>query len=118
MGRVSIWCCHPWSRLPDEEIFRKARLSVCAIVAKIHTIDWTVELLKNPILRTGMRANWYGLFGESPRVGFKLETAIAPPSWASALRVPMADNELEYDELDAAAMKMSPGIRELGCSKR
>lgn len=48
----------------DEEIFRKARLSVCAMVAKVHTIDWTVELLKNPLLRTGMRSNWYGIFGE------------------------------------------------------
>ena len=50
---------------PDEEIFRKARLAVCAIVAKIHTIDWTVELLKTSTLRIGMRANWYGIFGES-----------------------------------------------------
>ncbi|CAN0555694.1 unnamed protein product, partial [Ectocarpus sp. 12 AP-2014] len=47
-----------------EEIFRKARLGVSAIVAKVHTIDWTVELLKNPILRTAMRANWYGIIGE------------------------------------------------------
>lgn len=48
----------------DEEIFRKARLSLCAVVAKVHTIDWTVELLNNPILRTAMRGNWYGLMGE------------------------------------------------------
>lgn len=48
----------------DEEIFRKTRLSVSAIVAKVHTIDWTVELLKNGIMRTGMRANWYGIIGE------------------------------------------------------
>lgn len=51
-------------RRADEEIFRKTRLTVSAIVAKVHTIDWTVELLKNPILRTAMRANWYGVIGE------------------------------------------------------
>ncbi|CAN0517501.1 unnamed protein product, partial [Ectocarpus sp. 8 AP-2014] len=57
-----IAAAHPtWD---DEEIFRKARLGVSAIVAKVHTIDWTVELLKNPILRTAMRANWYGIIGE------------------------------------------------------
>ncbi|CAM9858665.1 unnamed protein product [Ectocarpus sp. 4 AP-2014] len=57
-----IAAAHPtWN---DEEIFRKARLGVSAIVAKVHTIDWTVELLKNPILRTAMRANWYGIIGK------------------------------------------------------
>ena len=58
----------PLPCLTDEEIFRKTRLTVSAIVAKVHTIDWTVELLKNPILRTGMRANWYGIIGECNRV--------------------------------------------------
>ena len=37
---------------------------MCAIVAKIHTIDWTVELLKTDVLRAGMRINWYGIIGE------------------------------------------------------
>ncbi|CAN0536576.1 unnamed protein product, partial [Laminaria digitata] len=49
----------------DEEIFRKARLAVCAIVAKVHTIDWTVELLKTSTLRLAMKANWYGLIRKS-----------------------------------------------------
>lgn len=30
--------------LCDEEIFRKARLATSAVIAKIHTIDWTVEV--------------------------------------------------------------------------
>jgi alpha-dioxygenase len=30
--------------LDDEGIFRKARLVVSAVVAKVHTIDWTVEV--------------------------------------------------------------------------
>lgn len=38
----------------DDDIFNKARLAVAAIVAKIHTVDWTVELLKNRTLEVGM----------------------------------------------------------------
>ncbi|GKE10147.1 alpha-dioxygenase 1-like protein, partial [Tanacetum coccineum] len=48
----------------DETIFRHARLVTSAVIAKIHTIDWTVQLLKTDTLHAGMRANWYGLFGK------------------------------------------------------
>lgn len=34
--------------LSDEGIFRKARLVTSAVVAKIHTIDWTVEVCTYP----------------------------------------------------------------------
>ena len=43
----------------DEELYRHARLVTSAVIAKIHTIDWTVELLKTDTLLAGMRANWY-----------------------------------------------------------
>lgn len=42
----------------DENIFRHARLVTSAVIAKIHTIDWTVQLLKTDTLHAGMRANW------------------------------------------------------------
>ncbi|XP_021662121.2 alpha-dioxygenase PIOX [Hevea brasiliensis] len=50
--------------LKDEELYRHARLVTAAVIAKIHTIDWTVELLKTDTLLAGMRANWYGLLGK------------------------------------------------------
>ncbi|XP_028778628.1 alpha-dioxygenase 1-like [Neltuma alba] len=50
--------------LEDEDLYRHARLVTAAVVAKIHTIDWTVELLKTDTLLAGMRANWYGLLGK------------------------------------------------------
>ncbi|KAB2085137.1 hypothetical protein ES319_A05G380300v1 [Gossypium barbadense] len=50
--------------LNDEELYRYARLVTSAVIAKIHTIDWTVELLKTDMLLAGMRANWYGLLGK------------------------------------------------------
>ncbi|KAJ0111721.1 hypothetical protein Patl1_02684 [Pistacia atlantica] len=50
--------------LEDEKLYRHARLVTSAVIAKIHTIDWTVELLKTDTLLAGMRANWYGLLGK------------------------------------------------------
>ena len=43
------------------EMFEKARLINSALIAKIHTVEWTPALLDNPVLHLGMRANWYGL---------------------------------------------------------
>ncbi|XP_059670194.1 alpha-dioxygenase PIOX-like isoform X2 [Cornus florida] len=51
--------------LEDEDLYRHARLVTSAVIAKIHTIDWTVELLKTNTLLVGMRANWYGLLGKT-----------------------------------------------------
>ena len=48
----------------DDEIFRVARLVNNALVAKIHTVDWTTAILPNPALQIGMNANWWGLAGD------------------------------------------------------
>lgn len=45
---------HPELADNDEKVFNLARLVVSAIVAKIHTVDWTVELLKTDTLEVGM----------------------------------------------------------------
>ncbi|XP_058068717.1 alpha-dioxygenase 1-like [Magnolia sinica] len=54
-----------YPQLEDEELYRYARLVTSAVIAKIHTIDWTAELLKMDTLRAGMQANWYGLLGKT-----------------------------------------------------
>jgi len=46
----------------DEEIFQVARLVVSAEIAKIHTIEWTTQLLYGEPLFLGMNSNWSGLF--------------------------------------------------------
>ncbi len=46
-------------------IFDKARLINCALIAKIHTVEWTPAILAHPALKIAMRANWFGLVGES-----------------------------------------------------
>lgn len=47
--------------MTDQELFEKSRIVISALVAKIHTIDWTVELLKTPLLDKGMNSNWDGV---------------------------------------------------------
>ncbi len=46
-----------------EELFQVARLVVAAEIAKIHTIEWTPQLLYDEPLYKGMNANWNGLLG-------------------------------------------------------
>ena len=48
----------------DAQIFRVARMVNNALMAKIHTVDWTPAILPHPALQIGMNANWWGLAGE------------------------------------------------------
>jgi hypothetical protein len=48
----------------DDQVFAKARLVNAALMAKIHTVEWTPAILGHPALQIGMRANWFGLAGE------------------------------------------------------
>jgi hypothetical protein len=47
-----------------DQIFDKARLVNCALMAKIHTVEWTPAILGHPTLQIAMNANWWGLVGE------------------------------------------------------
>lgn len=52
---------------PDRDgdwLFEKARLINAAVIAKIHTVEWTPALLNNPTMRYAMRGNWWGALGE------------------------------------------------------
>jgi hypothetical protein len=50
-----------WS---DDELFEHARLVIAALLAKIHTVEWTPAILGHPALQIGMRANWWGIAEE------------------------------------------------------
>jgi hypothetical protein len=53
---------HPaWT---DDELFAKARLITAALMAKIHTVEWTPAIIAHPTTKFGMRANWYGILGK------------------------------------------------------
>jgi hypothetical protein len=45
----------------DDRLYGVARLVNAAVMAKIHTIEWTPALLPNPCLSVALGANWYGL---------------------------------------------------------
>jgi hypothetical protein len=55
----------------DERLFLTARLVNSALLAKIHTVEWTPGILANSVLGTAMHSNWYG----------------ALPTWAKRFRI-------------------------------
>lgn len=60
-------CDHLKARYPeltDEQLFEKARLINAALVAKIHTVEWTPAVISHPTTLLAMRINWWGLLGE------------------------------------------------------
>jgi hypothetical protein len=49
---------------PDDKLYDRARLINAAVMAKIHTVEWTPAVIAHPTTVRGMHANWYGLVGE------------------------------------------------------
>jgi hypothetical protein len=45
----------------DNRLFNVARLINAALMAKIHSVEWTPAILPNKTLETGLNSNWYGL---------------------------------------------------------
>jgi hypothetical protein len=54
----------------DDQLFDRARLVNAALMAKIHTVEWTPAIIAHPTTRYAMHANWWGLVGE--RLGRRL----------------------------------------------
>lgn len=53
----------------DNRLFNVARLINAAVMAKIHSVEWTPAILPNPALEVGLNANWYGLLTNLFRSG-------------------------------------------------
>ncbi|MBE9128543.1 MULTISPECIES: peroxidase family protein [unclassified Coleofasciculus] len=53
-----------YSDWKDDKLFNHARLINAALLAKIHTVEWTPAILGHPALQIAMRANWWGLLGK------------------------------------------------------
>jgi hypothetical protein len=45
---------------PDERVYQTARLIVSALIAKIHTVEWTPAILATKAAEQALRSNWYG----------------------------------------------------------
>ncbi len=48
----------------DDQLFDHARLINAALLAKIHTIEWTPAILPHPATNIALNANWCGLLGK------------------------------------------------------
>lgn len=49
----------------DDWLFQKGRLINSALMAKIHTVEWTPALMDSSIGRMAMRGNFWGVMGET-----------------------------------------------------
>ncbi|WP_068830146.1 peroxidase family protein [Pseudomonas sp. BMS12] len=50
----------------DQWLYDHARLVTAALMAKIHTVEWTPAVIANPVTERAMYANWWGLLGAGP----------------------------------------------------
>jgi len=58
----------------DDCLFNVARLINAALMAKIHSVEWTPAILPNQTLETGLNSNWYGLLTFLLRKGKERKT--------------------------------------------
>lgn len=60
-----------YPRFDDQRLYEVGWLVTSAVIAKIHTVEWTTTVLRHPALQAGMNANWWGIAGETvkKRVG-------------------------------------------------
>jgi hypothetical protein len=58
-------CDHLKEHYPDwddQQLFNVARLINAAVMAKIHSVEWTPAILPNYRLDLSLNSNWYGMF--------------------------------------------------------
>lgn len=70
-------CDHLKAAYPDwddNRLFNVARLINAAVMAKIHSVEWTPAILPNPALDAGLNGNWFGLLTNFLRKGKNRKT--------------------------------------------
>lgn len=75
----------------DEKLFQMARKVNVAQIARIHTIQWTEDLLQHPTLQLGMHADWYGFLGQ--RLKMYLMRLEHRHSWLKPILKPFKSND-------------------------
>jgi heme peroxidase len=94
--------------LTADELFEVARLVISAEIAKIHTIEWTTQLLYNEPLYLAMNANWNGLYGNHRLVTRALRNVVD-----KLTKSERADNNSQWYSVFVSG----PGIFGLGNDK-
>lgn len=59
-----------YPRWSGDRLYATARLINVAVMAKIHTVEWTPALIAHPTTINAIRATWWGLLGERFRRRF------------------------------------------------
>lgn len=62
---------HQHGEWTDQQLYEKARLINSALMAKIHTIEWTPAIVPHPVVKIAMHTNWSGLVGEDAQDVFE-----------------------------------------------
>ena len=53
----------------DNRLLNVARLINAAVMAKIHSVEWTPAILPNRALDAGLNSNWHGLLTNLLKIG-------------------------------------------------
>ena len=98
--------------LTDEELYRYARHVNCALMAKIHTIEWTPAILGHPVLEIAMKTNWTGLAAQGVAPWLKFVSRKDPEVMHGIPRSPTDHYGVDYamTEEFAAVYRMHPLI--------
>lgn len=48
----------------DQDLYLRARLINAAVLAKIHTVEWTPAILGHPTIQFSMKGGWWGIAGK------------------------------------------------------
>jgi hypothetical protein len=65
-----------YNDVSENELFEAARLVIAAEIAKIHTIEWTPQLLYGEPMNLGMDSNWFGLLKDHKIVSKALDKVV------------------------------------------
>jgi len=95
-----------YGEVTPDELFEVARLVVAAEIAKIHTIEWTTQLLYDEPLYLAMNSNWRGLLGGGSPAATEALRHVVSTLGASA--------EVEKSNLWYSVFAAGPGIVGLG----
>ena len=77
-----------YPELDDEELYDKARLVNAALMAKIHTVDWTPAIIAHPTTVLGAARELVGILGRAARQALRPADRERGASAASPARRP------------------------------
>lgn len=89
-----------YSDWDDNKLFNVARLVNAAIMAKIHSVEWTPAILPNQGLNAALNANWYGILTNLLKKGTQRKTVaeinVSNPELGGVVGNPIDKHDVAY----------------------